>query len=173
MRIRFFPILATSMAVAFTWSLRAAQTPDTIGADFSGTDSSQANFTGTWRLNVEKSHWSHGARPGDVVIMIETRGDQIKYRGTVIYSSEDVRIFEFDGAFDGKPYRMSRSYGDGYIRLHRVDAYTFEATSLTDNGRYSETTRTTISRDGKSLTRKVSVQSVDGNQSWTEVYNKQ
>lgn len=164
---KFYPIRAVPVLAALTWSVCAAQSLDSNGINFGWAD-----FSGIWRLNVEKSRWGQGTRPGNVIIVIENHGAGIKYRGAVTYSSEDVRVFEFAGAFDDKPYRMSRSYGDGNIRLHRVDAYTFEATFITDNGRYSETTRTSISHDGKSLTRKVSVQSLDGNQSWTEVYEK-
>jgi hypothetical protein len=143
--------------LVLSWSLCAAQAP---------------TFTGTWQLNVDKSNWGLGTKPGTVYIVIDHREPELRYRGVVFYSSDETRLFEFAGAFDGKPYRVSRSFGDGYITLRRVDAYSYDSSFQTDNGLYTEKGRTSLSRDGRTLTRKLTVRSLDGVQSWTEVYDR-
>jgi hypothetical protein len=106
------------------------------------------------------------------VIAIEHREPVIEYQGTVTYTNEETRAFGFSGAFDGKPYRMTRSYGDGEIRLRRVDGLTFDSAFQSDDGNYTEAARTSLSRDGKLLTRKLTVKTPDGKKSWTETYEK-
>ncbi len=129
-------------------------------------------FSGNWHLNVEKSKWGTTSKPHSVALSIEQRGQEIRYSGSVIYANEDTRSFAFTGAFDGKPYKMTRSFGDGEIVLKQVDEFTFESTFKTDNGSYTETARTSVSRDGKTLTRRLSVRSSEGTKSWTEIYER-
>lgn len=139
----------------------------------SGVCAGQArNLSGNWHLNVEKSSWSSATKPVSVVLAIDHREPQLKYSGTVTYANEEERSFGFDGALDGKPYRMSRSFGEGSITLHRVDVRTVESSFRSDDGQFTETARTTVSRDGKTLTRKLTARSPGGNTSWTEIYEK-
>lgn len=143
--------------LVFAWSTCAAQTQ---------------NFSGNWHLNVEKSRWGATTKPVAVVVAIDHHGDEIQYHGSVTYANEETRAFGFGGAFDGKPYRMSRSYGDGQITLRRIDISTFDSVFHSDDAQYTETARTTVSRDGKLLTRKLTLQSPEGKKSWTEIYEK-
>lgn len=41
-----------------------------------------------------------------------------------------------------------------------------------DDGRLVQTIRKTVSRDGKTLTRRLNLKLPDGEQNWTEVYEK-
>jgi hypothetical protein len=148
---------AAPVLLALTWGVCAGQT---------------RSFSGSWHLNVEKSRWGSASKPFSVVIVIDHREPRIQYHGDVTYANEDERTFGFSGAFDGKPYRMSRSFGDGMITLRRLDESTVDSTFRTDDGLYTETARTSISRDGKTLTRKLTMRAPDGNTSWTEVYDK-
>ena len=154
---RFFPSRVTSALLALTWGVCAGQ---------------GQGFSGNWHLNVEKSHWGQATRPVSVVIVIDHREPLIQYHGSILYVNDDTRAFGFAGAFDGKPYKMSRSFGDGLIVLHRVDDLTFESTFHTDDGLYTENAHTSISRDGKILTRKLTVMAPDGNKNWVEVYDR-
>ena len=146
--------------------------PALLALAWSASASQSQTFTGNWHLNVEKSRWGSTSKPLTVIIIIDHREPQIQYHGTVTYANESTRTFGFTGSFDGKPYKMTRSFGDGMITLHRVDEATFDSTFHTDDGQYTETARTSISRDGKTLTRKLSVRSPEGTKSWTEVYDK-
>jgi hypothetical protein len=139
----------------------------TVGA---GSNVSQS-FTGNWHLDLHKTRWS-SSRPGSVVVVIYQKGPEFQYHGAVTYSGEDTRVFGFTGAFDGKPYRMSRSYGDGWITLKRVDARTFDSVFKSDDGSFTESVRTALSPDGKTLTRKLTLKGPDGSSTWVEVYDR-
>jgi hypothetical protein len=78
---------------------------------------------------MDKTRWKSGTRPGSVVVVVYQHGSEIQYFDAVTYSSEDTRIFGFAGAFDGEPCKLSRSFGDGLISLHRVDESTFDSTA--------------------------------------------
>lgn len=142
---------------ALTWGLGASQ---------------GQTFSGNWRLNLEKTRWTAGSRPGSVLVVVYQQGSDIQYHGAAIYSGEEMRVFGFAGAFDGKPYRMSRSFGDGMITLRRLDENTFESTFHSDDGVFTETAKTWVSADGKTLTRKLTLRGRDGTQTWTEIYDK-
>lgn len=130
------------------------------------------SLTGDWHLNVQKSTWGSVAKPLSVVLSMEHKEPQLSYHGSVTYANEESREFGFSGAFDGKPYNMSRSCGDGTIAMRRIDLRSFESTFKSDDGRCSETARTSLSPDGKTLTRKLRQTSPEGAKSWTEVYEK-
>lgn len=123
-------------------------------------------------LNVEKSRWGNVKKPLSVELTIRHQEPNLEYRGSVTYANEDTREFGFSGALDGKPYAMSRSFGDGTITLQRVDALSFQSTFRTADGQTTETARTTLARDGKTMTRQLTVQSPEGKKSWTEIYEK-
>jgi hypothetical protein len=130
------------------------------------------NMSGTWHLNVEKSQWGTTKKPHSVVLTLEHKEPFLKYQGTVVYANEDSRDFSFEGAVDGKEYPMVRSYGPGMITLKRVDVFTIESVYKSTDGEVIETTRTTLSMDGKSMTRKYRTRSPEGTKTWTEVYDK-
>jgi hypothetical protein len=128
------------------------------------------DMTGTWQINLQKSDWGSRPRPVSVTLHIQHREPALTYSGMVIYSGEDARTFAFHGAVDGKAYAMDRSFGTGTAVLHRTDDHTFESVFRTQDGRSVETTRTTISRDGKTLTRSIRLQSNGQTSTSTEVY---
>ena len=128
------------------------------------------NLTGNWYLNVDKSQWGVAKRPQSVVLHIEHAEPALRYSGSVAYLNEETRDFAFEGAIDGKAYPMTRSYGTGTAVLRRLNANTFESVFRTDDGTYVETARTTLSRNGRDLTRKVHLETSEGSTTWTEVY---
>lgn len=131
-----------------------------------------ASMSGNWNLNVAKSKWGTASKPVSVVLSIEHNEPSLHYQGTVLYANEDERQFAFSGSFDGKPYPMTRSFGDGMITLSRIDSATVESVFRTGDGKFIETARTSVSRDGRTLTRELRVTSPEGVKKWTEVYEK-
>lgn len=130
------------------------------------------SLTGAWRLNIGKSIWGSRPKPVSVTLRIDHSEPSLTYSGVVIYSGEDARTFHFAGAIDGKPYEMDRSFGHGTVTLRRVDAFTFESEFRSGDGRSVETTRTTISSDGRTLTRRIRVQTGESSTTCTEVYDR-
>ena len=131
-----------------------------------------ANFSGSWYLSVEKSHWGSKPKPFSVVLVIEDKDPALQYRGTVTHVNEDTRDFTFSGAIDGKEYPMVSSIGPGIAVLRRVDANTFESAFRNADGTRLETATTSLSRDGRSLTRKISQKTPEFARTWTEIYER-
>jgi hypothetical protein len=130
------------------------------------------NLSGNWQLNVARSRWGNVNKPVSVVLVIEHQEPKLSYHGSVLYANEDQRDFGFSGAIDGKPYPMSRSFGDGLITLTRVNDRTIESTFRTHDGHYIETARTTVSRDGQTMQRELKLVSPEGTKKWTEIYER-
>lgn len=152
-----FPFLASAACLTLLWSACAAQT---------------ASFTGNWSLNVDKSKWGSANKPLSVLVVIDHQEPSLHYHGSVTYANEDERPFAFAGSVDGKPYPMTRSFGEGTITLSRIDAWTVESVFRTNDGAFTESARTSLSRDGRTLTRQLRVTSPEGPKKWTEVYEK-
>lgn len=131
-----------------------------------------ANLSGNWQLNVNRSKWGTVNKPVSVVLTIEHQEPKLSYHGSVLYANEDQRDFGFSGAIDGKPYAMSRSFGNGEIVLLRVNDRTIESTFRSADGNYVESARTTVSRDGRTLERRLRLISPEGTKKWTEIYER-
>lgn len=131
-----------------------------------------ANLSGNWQLNVSRSKWGNMNKPVSVILTIEHQEPKLSYHGSVQYANEDVRDFGFSGVIDGKPYPMSRSFGDGEIVIVRVDDRTIDSTFRTPDGNTVETARTTVSRDGRVMERRLKLMSPEGTRKWTEIYER-
>lgn len=131
-----------------------------------------ANLSGNWQLNVDRSKWGNMNRPVSVILTIVHQEPSLSYHGSVQYANEDVRDFGFSGAIDGKPYPMSRSYGDGEIVIIRIDGRTIESTFRTADGNTIETARTIVSRDGRTMERRLRLTTPEGTRRWTEIYER-
>jgi len=132
-----------------------------------------ADVTGSWRLNVDRSVWGSRPKPVSVTLHIQHNEPALSYTGVVIYSGEDMRPFSFTGAIDGKQYAMDRSLGPGTAVCRRVSTAAFECVFRASAGGAVEITRTSIGADGKRLTRRVQLQSSEGNSTSTEIYDRQ
>lgn len=130
------------------------------------------NLSGNWQLNVSRSKWGNVNKPVSVMLTIDHQEPKLSYHGTVQYANEDERDFVFSGAIDGKPYPMSRSFGNGEIVLVRVDGRTIDSTFRTPEGNYVETARTIVSRDGRVMERRLKLVSPEGTKRWTEIYER-
>jgi hypothetical protein len=131
------------------------------------------NLSGTWRLNIQKSNWGKHRRPVSVVVTIEHNEPVLKYTGAVMDADGDSRTIAFDKRIDGKEYPAETGSGSGKITVARVDASTLSVLIKSDDGRYVQTIRTALSRDGKVLTRRLQLKAPDGEQIWTEVYERE
>lgn len=49
-----------------------------------------ANFTGSWYLNVEKSHWGSKPKPLSVTLVIEQNSHMLQYHGTLHKAEFDM-----------------------------------------------------------------------------------
>lgn len=109
-------------------------------------------LTGTWELNVAKSKFV----PASTASRSQTRtyrveGNQVIARHTGIDGRGNPTLIEFTATLDGKSAPL-KGYGDwDAISMKKVDASTIEFTQYRDS-RPALSGRTTVSKDGKTLT---------------------
>ncbi len=127
------------------------------------------NLTGTWKLNVEKSRWGKKPKPAGIELIIKHDEPKLNISGTVADDRERSDTFRFDGTIGGKP----QAGPEGTLTVRRIDPYTLESVWKSRDGRYTETGRTNLSKDGKELTRHVDLKRPEGEMKWTEVYDRQ
>lgn len=130
------------------------------------------NMTGEWRLNIEKSKWGEKHRPQSVQIEIRHSEPELKYSGTVTDASGLVTKFAFDGAIDDKEYQVKDGSAVRNVRIKRISPVTTATTMKSTDGKITENTTTTISQDGKMLTRHIILKTPEGTTKWTEVYDR-
>jgi len=131
------------------------------------------NLSGTWKLNAQKSSWGKKPKPVNVIVTVEHNEPQFKYSGTVTDANGNPSNFAVECPIDGQEHPVTTSYGPGKIAIKRLNPYTTESTYKSDDGKYTETATTSVSRDGKEMTRRLHSKGPDGDATWTEVYDRQ
>jgi len=150
-------------ALSFAIVVAIAQVPD---------------LSGTWELNVGKSSWGKHAKPTGGKVVIEHHEPSFKYSGAVeVQNGTETAVgtsqFSFDGAIDGKDYPVTGMEGTGKMTIRRVSPTTMVSELKSNDGTVLETAKTTVSADGKRLTREVKATGPGGQQiSWTEIYDR-
>jgi hypothetical protein len=134
-----------------------------------------ASMTGTWALNVKRSDWGKKPSPARVDLVIEHNEPAFKYRGTSQPPDErGPSTFEFTGKIDSKEYPVKEGATERKARFKRLSDHVVEGVYLGPDGKTAEVTKTTVSRDGKTLEREVRIELPDGTTSrWKEIYEKQ
>ena len=130
------------------------------------------DLSGMWQLNVQKSKWGGKRKPTSVVVQIDHKEPVLRYTGTVIDANSEDRHFEFNGSIDGKEYPATTEFGDGKVTVKRASPYVLTFSFKSNDGRYQETWRTILSRDGKQLTQEMRLKGPDRSLSWSELYEK-
>jgi hypothetical protein len=135
-----------------------------------------ANMSGTWSLNVKRSTWGDKPSPTRVDLVIEHNEPAFKYSGTTQAPDErGPTKFEFAGAIDGKDYAVKEDGSTGRkARFRRISGNVIEGIYTGPDGKTAETTKLTLARDSKTLSRETRIKLPDGRESkWTEVYEKE
>lgn len=146
--------LVIAVALGVAWMLAAADA---------------VNMSGTWNLNTRESKW--GAKspvPHEAKVTVEHSEPTLKYSGWVQQEDGPRNAFSFDGMIDGKEYPIE----NGTIRFRRLGPNSVESVQKSTDGAYEEKAITTISPDGKRITRRIQGKGPHGTLSWTEVYDK-
>lgn len=130
------------------------------------------DLSGSWMLDVKHSKWNRKARPNKVTLQIEHTEPKLKYSGTVVDAKDVESTFSFDGAIDGKAYPLQDGGGNQMVTFKRLSPTTITSTITSADGKTEETAVTTMSKDGKSIVRKMTLKGPEGTQTWTEVYQK-
>jgi hypothetical protein len=128
------------------------------------------DLSGNWKLNVEKSKWGKVRKPTGVSLEIQHNEPALKYGGRVVDAEGEGREFSFEGAIDGREYPAHGASADGKIVFERKPGNVIASTFHSGDGLLTETAETSVSADGKNLTRRVRLKRPDSDLSWTEHY---
>lgn len=134
-----------------------------------------ANFSGHWVLNIKESSWGQKKKPPhNASVDIHHDGSSYKYNGQIQQSLEGEPVrYSFTGSIDGKEYRVKENDIERKVVINRKGSHSLESTTSSLDGTSTETAVTTISHDGKRLTRRMTLKAPEGAVSWVEVYDKQ
>jgi len=116
-------------------------------------------FVGTWQLNVAKSHFDPGPPPKSQMRTIDyTRDGMILSTSHTVNADGSRRFGHWVAKLDGSEnLEFSRSAGrnpTSVVSFKRVDPYTIEITAYR-GGRIAAAGSMTVSKDGKTLTRRI------------------
>ncbi len=134
-------------------------------------------FTGTWKLNLEKSRTT-GAKPAQPPksVLVTYSGEGAALKATVRVTGADgvERVIEHAVPNDGKEHpRFTGAPAGDTMTSRRIDEFTEESVQKKD-GRVTITTRRVVSRDGKTMTATARSTGPDGGTVETvSVYDRQ
>jgi hypothetical protein len=112
--------------------------------------------TGTWKVNVAKSHYKTAPAPQSQVVTIVPEGkDGVKVMVNAVNSKGEKSTIEYAAQYDGKEYPRTET-GAGAVpgqtvTLKRIDDHTVERIAWL-KGKKLVTEKWEISRDGKTRT---------------------
>ena len=120
------------------------------------------NFTGTWKLNLQKSQYSPGPPPRSLTSKVEVMGDTVNFTFDGYDSNSDSIVpDELSIKLDGKDYPIADDPSRDTVAIKKIDDYTTEETSK-KGGKVTTITRTVYAKDGKSRTATTTGTSADG-----------
>ncbi|HUJ72201.1 MAG TPA: hypothetical protein VLZ30_08140 [Verrucomicrobiae bacterium] len=131
---------------------------------------------GTWKLNIEKSKFPAGTEPRSDTRVYEDRGGGvILSKHTTVDHQGKEALTIYVAKFDDKEYPVITrgSSAFSFITFHSIDARS-ESCVLNRDGNVAARGRTTISRDGKTMTMTLNRTNAEGQSAQEiDVYDKQ
>ena len=108
-------------------------------------------FSGTWKMNAEKSKYSPGPAPQSLTVVVESDNDNYKIDATGIGSDGKPTHVQYSAKFDGKDYPATGIANADTVSVKQIDASTVETTQK-KNGNVVMTITTKVATDGKTRT---------------------
>ena len=120
------------------------------------------NFSGTWKLNLQKSQYSPGPPPRSLTSTMQVMGDTANFTFDG-YDSDGKAIVpgELSIKLDGKDYPIADDPTRDTVAMKKIDDYTIEETNK-KNGKVTTIMRTVYAKDGKSRTATTTGTNVEG-----------
>ena len=107
---------------------------------------------GTWTLNIAKSNFSPGPPPKSSTRTYTQNGDGLKFVTAGVNADGSAGKNSWAAHFDGKDYPMVGNPNADMVTITMVGASTMDFTSK-KGGKVTSTSRLTVSKDGKTMTR--------------------
>jgi hypothetical protein len=129
-------------------------------------------FIGTWKLNLAKSKFTPGPAPKSQTLTYEPSANGVKLTSNQVDAQGNSTAGGYTANYDGKDYPFANPDADT-IALKRIDARTVTAI-WKKAGKVTNTSRRTISKDGKTLTIAQKGKNAQGQSvNYVSVYDKQ
>jgi hypothetical protein len=120
------------------------------------------NFTGTWKLNLQKSQYDPGPPPRSLTSHVEIMGDTANFTFDGYEANgKAIAPGEITIKLDGKDYPIEGDPARDTIAMKKIDDYTMEETNK-KGGKVTTITRTVYAKDGKSRTATTTGTTPDG-----------
>jgi hypothetical protein len=120
------------------------------------------NFSGTWKLNLQKSQYNPGPPPRSLTSTLEIMGDTANFTFDGYDSNgESIVPGELSIKLDGQDYPIADDPTRDTVAIKKIDDYTMEQTNK-KNGKVTTITRTVYAQDGKSRTATTTGTNVQG-----------
>ena len=129
---------------------------------------SKPDFTGTWVLKVEKSHFGSMPKPLGMKLVATRNGESVHAVETTESEQGGPTNTEGDWFLDGQQHPAGKM-----TQMSKWEGNTLYAEKKSADGSYREVIRMTLSPDGKTATEKISVKSPNGQNTSTLVWEKQ
>jgi len=128
---------------------------------------------GTWKLNLEKSKYgAHPAPKSNTITWTENNG-VYHYKAVGVGPDGKPTLVEIDHKFDGKDAKVTGSTLADTVAFTKSGQDSFSAT-LKKDGKVNGSNKSTLSKDGKTLTTVWNATDASGKaESWTTVNDKQ
>ena len=107
---------------------------------------------GTWKVNLAKSTYSPGPPPKSATRTYTQNGDGLKFVTDIVNADGSAGNNSWAAHFDGKDYPMAGNPRSDMVTITMVGASTMDFTSK-KGGKVTGTSRLTVSKDGKTMTR--------------------
>ncbi len=121
-------------------------------AALAGTVLAADNFTGTWKLNLEKSQYDPGPPPRSLTSRVDIMGDMANFTFDGYDSNgKAIEPAELSIKLDGKDYPIADDPTRDTVSMRKIDDYTMEETNK-KGGKITTVVRTVYAKDGKSRT---------------------
>src|SRR5689334_560950 len=110
------------------------------------------NFTGTWKLNLDKSHYDPGPPPRSLTSRVDVMGDMANFTfDGYDATGKAIEPAELSIKLDGKDYPIADDPARDMVAMKKIDDYTMEETNK-KGGKITTVVRTVYAKDGKSRT---------------------
>jgi hypothetical protein len=120
------------------------------------------NFTGTWKLNPQKSQYDPGPPPKSLTSHVDIMGDTANFTfDGYDANGKAISPGEITIKLDGKDYPIEGDPTRDTIAMKKIDDYTMEETNK-KGGKVTTITRTVYAKDGKSRTATTTGTTPDG-----------
>ena len=128
---------------------------------------------GTWKLNLEKSHYSPGPSPRSETATFEQIGPNVRMTlDRIDAEGRPVRV-EWVGRFDGREYTVKGDANSDMRSYRKIDDYSYAQVNKKD-GKVTTTVTIVYSRDGKTRTNTVTGTNAQGQKvNNIQVYERQ